>query len=129
MERPPYIFPSAGFIRCSRRRLHNENRPSLVETNVDKDDFLRLKHYSAQPTAQWLCKRARSALSEFVRSSEHITLIEKEWKKLKNNKKIFINTLLFLIKLITFLDIGYLDILAIKVVQTIEDRFHISKCF
>jgi len=54
--------------------------PSLVETNVDKDDFLRLKHYSAQPTAQWLCERTRSALSEFVSSSEHITLIEKEWK-------------------------------------------------
>jgi hypothetical protein len=58
-------------------------RPSLVETNIDKEDFLRLQEYSAQPTAQWLYRRAKSALSEFARSNDDPTLIEKEWKKLK----------------------------------------------
>lgn len=58
-------------------------RPSLVETNIDTDDFVRLKQYSKQPTTQWLSKRASSALSEFISSSDDMTLIEKEWKKLR----------------------------------------------
>lgn len=58
-------------------------RPSLVETNIDADDFLRLKEYSTKPTVQWLYKRARSVLSEFVSCNEDLVLIENEWKKLK----------------------------------------------
>lgn len=58
-------------------------RPSLVETNIDKDDFLRLQDYAAQPTVPWLYRRAKSVLSEFVNCNDDPRIIEKEWKKLK----------------------------------------------
>lgn len=82
------FFPEqVSFIEREERFTINI-RPSLVEANLDKDEYLRLKKYSAEPSNNWLYERAEGALSDFINFGDEFHEKETQWKALKKEMDI-----------------------------------------
>ncbi|HWV15055.1 MAG TPA: hypothetical protein VN030_06445 [Cellvibrio sp.] len=56
------FFPEQVSFTEREERFTLKIRPSLAEANIDKDDYLMLKKYSAEPNNNWLYRRATRCL-------------------------------------------------------------------